>query len=153
MTEPEEPKPKAWEYPLKRWPREEKFWFDIFTRTISAVVAALIVFATARLAGYFSTVAWSSVFKAVFTSSATIAVITTGLAFVVSFFSHRSNRETRDEIRDSVRRQLDMLTPEEQEDLFRRIQEAIWGGEVKPPWWKRWRRKPPPETDPPSSPS
>lgn len=42
---------KAWEYPLKKWPREEKFWLDMTTRTLSALVATAVIGVAAVIIG------------------------------------------------------------------------------------------------------
>jgi hypothetical protein len=50
VTERNEPEYRPWQYPGK-WLREEKFWFDITTRTLSALVAAGVIALAAVVAG------------------------------------------------------------------------------------------------------
>lgn len=62
-NEPEDrTNPRDWP---RKWIREEKFWFDITTRTISALVAALAVFLFALGAGYVKTPSGLEVIRSV----------------------------------------------------------------------------------------
>jgi hypothetical protein len=53
VTEPETPPPpfRIWQYPIKKWPREETFWREMTTRTLSALLAAGVIALIAVIAG------------------------------------------------------------------------------------------------------
>lgn len=59
MCEPVDDKEKrkyrAWEYPLKKWPRDEKFWMDMTTRTLSGIVSVGVIGTIVLLGGLQST--------------------------------------------------------------------------------------------------
>lgn len=61
-TEPEPGPPRLplWRY-LVKWAGEESFWREMTTRTLSALLAAAVIFLGARSGGLFQEVPWSTV--------------------------------------------------------------------------------------------
>lgn len=51
--EPVENKSKPWQWP-REWVKDESFWRDIATKTISASLAALLIYLSGLALGYFS---------------------------------------------------------------------------------------------------
>jgi hypothetical protein len=51
VPEPDRPQYSPWEYPFRKWPREESFWREMTTRTLSALIAASLIALAAVLSG------------------------------------------------------------------------------------------------------
>jgi hypothetical protein len=67
VTDPNKRQYKKWEYPFKKWPRDEKFWFDMTTRTLSSIVALAVVGLIVLVAGLDSRDSqWKFVISALF---------------------------------------------------------------------------------------
>jgi hypothetical protein len=107
-SQPEQPRPGLWGYPAK-WVREESFWREMTTRTLSeidlsaALLAAAVIFLGARSAGLFHQVPWSTVGKAFVAGSAWIgvaSVIITAMSVVQAWRASRKNVRARKHVRD-----------------------------------------------------
>jgi hypothetical protein len=64
MTEGDEPpQPRLWSYP-RQWMRQEQFWWEVFNRTLSSLVVALVILLAGESADLFHR-PWSTVGKTV----------------------------------------------------------------------------------------
>ncbi|WP_241473801.1 hypothetical protein [Mycolicibacterium neoaurum] len=103
---------KPWQYP-KKWAGEEKFWFDMWTRTWSALIAALVIFLTAKTAGFLGEVSWGEVWRTVAAGGAWIGVVGAVLTAVSSMLMHTLDRG------HARKRRLQMLERRRRRDLRR----------------------------------
>lgn len=90
-TEPEQTRSQLWRYPGK-WAREESFWREMTTRTLSALLAAGVIVLAGRSAGLFAEVPWSTIGKAFAAGSAWIGGAGAITGFVFAALAARANR-------------------------------------------------------------
>jgi hypothetical protein len=93
---------RRWGYPAK-WVREESFWREMTTRTLSALVAAAVIFLAGRSAGLFHQVPWSTVGKTLVAGGVWVtglSVAAASISGVVAWRTNRANVRARRHFRD-----------------------------------------------------
>ena len=118
MTNPaEEPTSRPWQWP-REWFHDEKFWRDVGSRTLAAVIAAGIVYVFALAAGY---VARPNILRV----AGTAGVLAVEL-FILFKLARRAERRLADLRRKVARHNmLHQLTGHESNDAWRKLQKAI----------------------------
>lgn len=74
-----------WLWPLA-WLRDEAFWRQVAGSTTAGLLAATVIFLTARLSGFLSEVPWSTVGRTLITGSVLSAIVG-ALGLAVSLFN------------------------------------------------------------------
>jgi hypothetical protein len=110
-------RPRPWHWP-GGWVREEAFWRQITTATVSALSTGGIAFLAARFAGLFAQVPWSTVCKTLLAGTVLVPTLALIVLVIESGFAsaerriekrllHRSN-DLRANL-DAIRKELDEM--------------------------------------------
>jgi hypothetical protein len=108
---------RPWHWPGS-WVRDEAFWRQITTATVSASVTAAVAFLAARLAGLFAQVPWSTVCKTLLAGTLLVPTLALVMLLVETGFATaerrvakrllRRSRELRANL-DAIRKELDEM--------------------------------------------
>jgi len=108
---------RPWHWP-GGWLRDEAFWRQITTTTVSTLMTAGVAFLAARLAGVFAQVPWSTVCKTLLAGTVLVLILGLVVLFIESGFATAERRiENRllrrsNDLRanlDAIRKELDEM--------------------------------------------
>jgi hypothetical protein len=108
---------RPWHWP-GGWLRDEAFWRQITTATVSTLMTAGVAFLAARLAGVFAHVPWSTVCKTLLAGTVLVVILGLLVLFIESGFAtaerrieNRLLRRSNDlrENLDAIRKELDEI--------------------------------------------
>jgi hypothetical protein len=105
MTDDRPAPPRSW---ALAWLRDETFWRQVAGSTIAALLAATVIFLSARLSGFLSEVPWSTVWRTVATGSvlsATVGVLGLASSGFNAYRAYRRKRRQREQL-ESLRLKL-----------------------------------------------
>jgi hypothetical protein len=82
---------RPWHWP-GGWLRDEAFWRQITTTTVSTLMTAGVAFLAARLAGVFAQVPWSTVCKTLLAGTVLVLILGLVVLFIESGFATAERR-------------------------------------------------------------
>jgi hypothetical protein len=128
MGEASESELKPWQWPRK-WVREETFWREMTTRTLSALLAAAVLFVGARGAGLFPQIPWSTVLLWCGISLGVVITLPIVLGLVIFPFRQRiAGRESRELMRLAFRHAYTTgKVPADRVDEFHYLMKGFFG--------------------------
>lgn len=94
--------PRRW---FAAWVRDEGFWRDVTTRTISALIAGAIALLAARTAGLISQIPWSTIGKTLASGGLWLSLASLGvsLTFTLNDYRAHKNRMRQHELAQQIR--------------------------------------------------
>jgi hypothetical protein len=115
---------RPWHWP-GGWLRDEAFWRQITTATVSALSTGGVAFLAARVAGIFAQVAWSTVCKTLLAGTVLVLILGLVVLFIESGFATAERRIEKRLVRrsndlranlDVIRRELDEMQSASEQD-------------------------------------
>ena len=114
MTKGDEPpQPRLWSYP-RQWMRQEQFWWEVFNRTLSSLVVALVILLAGESAGLFHR-PWSTVGKTVLAGGVWVSLFGVTVAALGLVQGWRDRARVVKHARDAARAPKLEAQPAEQE--------------------------------------
>jgi hypothetical protein len=116
---------RPWRWP-GGWVRDEAFWRQITTATVSTLMTAGVAFLAARFAGIFAQVPWSTICKTLLAGAVLVLMLALIVLLIESGFATAERRIEKRLVRrsndlranlDAIRKELDEMQAANGQDL------------------------------------